>query len=161
MARTNADFGTWVSNLLEIAPGDGVLEVGFGPGVIIQCLSELATAGHVAGIDPSREMVAQARARNVAAIRSGRVDLCQGSVESLPFDDDRFDKAPALNSMQVWPDAVVGLREMRRVMKPGGRIAIGFTRHSGRMKVWGMCSMPPASPSPTWWRQVADFVRWR
>jgi ubiquinone/menaquinone biosynthesis C-methylase UbiE len=130
MARTNADFGTWISNLLEVAPNDCVLEVGFGPGVIIQCLSELATAGHVAGVDSSREMVEQARARNVAAIRSGRVDLRHGSVESLPFDDNRFDKALAINSMQVWPDAVVGLREMRRVMKPGGRIAIGFTRHS-------------------------------
>ena len=132
LARTNADFGTWTSSLLEVTPNDSVLEVGFGPGVIIQRLSELATAGHVAGIDPSREMVEQARVRNMAAIRSGGVDLRHGSVESLPFDDNRFDKALAINSMQVWPDAVVGLREMRRVMKPGGWIAIGFTRHSGR-----------------------------
>jgi ubiquinone/menaquinone biosynthesis C-methylase UbiE len=132
MARTNADFGTWTSNLLEVTPNDSVLEVGFGPGVIIQRLSELATARLVAGIDPSREMVEQARARNATAIRSGRVELYHGSVESLPFGDNRFDKALAINSMQVWPDAVVGLREMRRVMKSGGRIAIGFTRYSGQ-----------------------------
>jgi hypothetical protein len=49
-------------------------------------------------------MVEQARARNAAAIESGRVDLRRGSVESLPFDDDTFDKALAINSMQVWPD---------------------------------------------------------
>jgi ubiquinone/menaquinone biosynthesis C-methylase UbiE len=55
-------------------------------------------------------------------------------VESLPFDDNSFDKALAINSMQVWPDAVVGLREMRRVMKPGGGIALGFTRHSGQRR---------------------------
>ena len=36
--------------------------------------------------------------------------------------------------MQVWPDAVAGLREMRRVMKPGGRIALGFTSYSGQSK---------------------------
>src|SRR4051794_38586950 len=47
MAHTNADCGAWVTELLEIGPCDSVLEVGFGPGVIIQRLSNLA--GHVAG----------------------------------------------------------------------------------------------------------------
>jgi len=52
MAHTNADCGAWVTELLEIGPYDSVLEVGFGPGVIIQRLSKLASAGHIAGIDP-------------------------------------------------------------------------------------------------------------
>ena len=132
MARMNADCGSWVSDLLEVGPNDSVLEVGFGPGVVIQRLSSLAAAGHVAGIDQSREMVEQARSRNATDIQSGRVDLRQGSVESLPFDDGSFDKALAINSMQIWPDAVAGLREIRRVMKPGGRIALGFTPYSGQ-----------------------------
>jgi ubiquinone/menaquinone biosynthesis C-methylase UbiE len=135
MARTNADCGFWVSDLLEVGPNDNVLEVGFGPGVVIQRLSKLAAAGHVAGIDQSQEMVEQARTRNATAIQSGRVDLRHGSVESLPFDDDSFDKALAINSMQVWPDPVVGLREIRRVMKPGGAIALGFTPHSGQPNI--------------------------
>ena len=84
------------------------------------------------GIYPSREMVEQARARNAPALQGGHVDLRHGSVESLPFDDNCFDKALAINSMQVWPDAVAGLREMRRVMKPGGEIALGFTPYSGQ-----------------------------
>ena len=132
MARTNEDCGAWVTELLEIGPRDSVLEVGFGPGVIIRHLSELASAGHVAGIDPSPEMVEQARARNAIAIKGGRVDLRFGSVESLPFDDNAFDKALAINSMQVWPDSTAGLREMRRVMKPGARVALGFTPYSGQ-----------------------------
>jgi ubiquinone/menaquinone biosynthesis C-methylase UbiE len=53
-------------------------------------------------------------------------------VESLPFDDNSFDKALAINSMQVWPDAVAGLREIQRVVKPGGKIALGFTPYSGQ-----------------------------
>ena len=129
MGRMNADCGAWVSDLLAVGPNDSVLEVGFGPGVTI---SKLAAEGHVAGVDQSREMVEQARARNTLALRSGHVDLRFGSVESLPFDDSSFDKALAINSMQVWPDAVPGLREIWRVMKPGGKIALGFTPYSGQ-----------------------------
>ena len=79
-------------------------------------------------------MIEQAKARNVKAIESGRVDLRYGSAESLPFEGNTFTKALAINSMQVWPDAVAGLREMQRVMKPGGRIALGFTPYSGQSK---------------------------
>jgi ubiquinone/menaquinone biosynthesis C-methylase UbiE len=60
--------------------------------------------------------------------------LRQGSVDRLPFADATFDKALAINSMQVWPDAVAGLRELCRVLKPRGRIALGFTPYSGQPK---------------------------
>ena len=51
MARMNADCGAWVAGLLEVRPDDAVLEVGFGPGVIIQRLANLASSGRVAGIE--------------------------------------------------------------------------------------------------------------
>lgn len=132
MACTNENYGAWVSSLLDVAPTDAILEVGFGPGVVIQRLSALAVEGHVAGIDVSREMLKQARARSATAIRRGRVDLRQGSVENLPFADASFDKALAVNSMQVWPDTAAGLREIWRILKPGGKIALGFSVHSGQ-----------------------------
>jgi ubiquinone/menaquinone biosynthesis C-methylase UbiE len=134
MARANEGCGRWVTDLLEIRSDDNVLEIGFGPGVIIKHLSERASVGHIAGVDLSGEMVKQARARNVTAIKTGRVDLRQGSAERLPFGDSTFDKALAINSMQVWPEPVGALREMRRVMKPGGRVALGFTPYSGQAK---------------------------
>jgi ubiquinone/menaquinone biosynthesis C-methylase UbiE len=132
MARMNADCGAWVADLLEVRPGDAVLEVGYGPGVIIQRLAQLSSSGLVAGIDQSQEMFQQASARNATEIQGKRVDLKCGSVESLPFNNNSFDKVIAINSIQVWPDAIRGLREVRRVMKPGGRIALGFTAYSGQ-----------------------------
>ena len=134
MARANEGCGHWVTDLLEIRSDDNVLEIGFGPGVIIKHLSERASVGHIAGVDLSGEMVKQAQARNATAIKTGRVDLRQGSAERLPFGDSTFDKALAINSMQVWPEPVGALREMRRVMKPGGRVALGFTPYSGQAK---------------------------
>src|SRR5262245_25968157 len=134
MARSNQQCAAWVINLLDIQPHDSVLEVGFGPGVGIQLIARSASTGYVAGVDYSEEMVAQATARNGKAIESGRVDLRRGSVERLPFADHTFNKALAINSMQVWPDAVAGLREMWRVLTPGGRIALGFTPHAGQPK---------------------------
>lgn len=134
MARMNRKVAAWAIDLLNVHPSDRVLEVGFGPGVGIELLAKLAPLGHVMGVDCSKEMVGQATARNAKAIEAGRVDLREGSVEGLPFEDKTFDSALAVNSMQVWPDAVSGLREIRRVMKPGGKIVLGFTRYSGQPK---------------------------
>jgi ubiquinone/menaquinone biosynthesis C-methylase UbiE len=101
MARMNQQCAAWVIDLLNIQSHERVLEVGFGPGVGIQLLARAASAGYVAGVDASEAMVEQATARNVQAIECGRVDLRHGSVERLLFADHTFDKALAMNSMQV------------------------------------------------------------
>ncbi|WP_447980116.1 class I SAM-dependent methyltransferase [Candidatus Nitrospira bockiana] len=134
MARTNRRIAERAIELLDAQPNDSVLEVGFGPGVGIELLARSASSGLVAGIDPSTEMVDQATARNAEGIRTGRVVLKQGVAESVPFKDARFDKALAINSMQIWPDAGAGLREIRRVLKPGGKLVLGFTPYSGQRK---------------------------
>jgi ubiquinone/menaquinone biosynthesis C-methylase UbiE len=134
MARTNQRIAAWAIDQLGIRQSDKVLEVGFGPGVGIELLAKSASSGRVVGVDASNAMVEQATSRNAKAIEAGRVDLRKGAVEQLPFADKMFDAALAVNSMQVWPDAVAGLREIRRVMKPSGRIALAFTRHSGQPK---------------------------
>jgi ubiquinone/menaquinone biosynthesis C-methylase UbiE len=134
LARFNRGFAEETVALLNVRAAEKVLEVGFGPGVGIELLASAASMGTIAGVDPSAEMVRQATARNAAAIATGAVDLRQGSVESMPFGDDTFDTALAINSMQVWPDAPAGLREIRRVLTGGGRLALGFTPNSGQGK---------------------------
>jgi SAM-dependent methyltransferase len=134
MARVNRDAAAQVIELLDVRPDDRILEVGFGPGVAIQLLLRRAPTVWVAGVDQSQEMVQQAAARNADALRGRRVDLRYGSADRLPFADATFDKVLAVNSMQVWPDARRGLREIRRVLKDGGIVALAFTANSGQPK---------------------------
>ncbi len=120
----------WVLDLLEINPSDSVLEVGSGPGLGLELASARAREGRVVGVDPSETMLEMARRRNRAQIEAGRVELCLGNADRLPFDDATFDKAITMNSLHLWPDPVAGLMEIRRVLRPGGRIAVAITRFS-------------------------------
>jgi ubiquinone/menaquinone biosynthesis C-methylase UbiE len=132
MARMNGQAAATVVGLLAIGPKDRVLEIGFGSGVGVALAAR--KAAFVAGADPSRVMVAQAKSRNDSAIVAGRVDLRQAEAEALGFDGGAFDKVFSVNSMQLWADRQRGLREVRRVTKRGGRIALGFTPNSGQGK---------------------------
>ena len=62
------------------------------------------------------------------------VELRCGSAEKLPFENGAFDAVLAINSMQVWPDVTAGVREVERVTRSGGRVALGFTPYSGRSR---------------------------
>lgn len=121
---SNRQRNEWAVSLLDVQPTDCVLEIGFGPGIAIRALARRATQGLVVGVDHSEVMVAQARSRNAAAVREGRVDLRVGSAESLPAFDVRFDKILAVNSMGFWPDPPARLRELHGLLVEGGVIGI-------------------------------------
>ncbi len=114
----------WAIQNLDLQPEDHLLEVGFGPGLAIQAATRQITSGHVAGIELSKLMLQQASQRNRAAIAAGRVELRQGSATALPFTANRFDKVLTINSYHLWLDGDAGLREIHRVLKPGGKIAV-------------------------------------
>jgi ubiquinone/menaquinone biosynthesis C-methylase UbiE len=124
MAVENRERIEWTVNLLAVQPTDHILDIGFGPGISTKLLAAQATKGLVAGIDISDVMVQQARGRNAAEVRQGRVELQQGTVEKLPYPDSMFDKVLVINSLHHWGDKQAGLREIRRVLKPSGLIAI-------------------------------------
>lgn len=126
MARGKAALNRRVAELLAPAPDDWVLEVGFGPGTTLAHLAPMLPAGRVVGVDPSSVMFRQAARRNRAATSAGRVELRLAAAERLPFADAQFDKALTLHSLGHWSAPVEGLREVRRVLKPGGTLLIGL-----------------------------------
>jgi len=121
---SNRERNKWVIALLGIEPHDRVLEIGFGPGLAIREASRLATEGVVCGVDHSALMVRQAAGRHAEAVKSGRVDLQLGSAERLPDFGVTFDKIFAVNSVGFWHEPVTRLRELRRLLRHEGLIAI-------------------------------------
>jgi len=120
----------WTIETLDVQADDHILEIGFGPGTAIEQVSALATNGFVAGVDPSRVMLRQARRRNRKAIREGRVELQRKSVADLPYEDAYFDKVFAINSYHHWSEPQeTNLKEILRVLKPGGKVFITEQLH--------------------------------
>ena len=121
---SNVARNRWAVQLLDVQPNDRVIELGCGPGVAIAALATRATRGLVVGVDHSQVMIRQARRRNRAAIKAGRVHLIHAPVESLAINDGQFDAALAVNTVGMWPEPTARLRELARLLRPGGRIAL-------------------------------------
>ena len=128
MART-ANDDRWVVDLSDVDPSDRVLDVGCGPGVTLRLLDERAHEGFVAGVDPSELMLRQASRRNRAAIRAGRMELRLATADTLPYADGTFTRACAVHSIYFWPSLAHGLRELHRVVSPGGRLVLAARMH--------------------------------
>ena len=124
MSKRTAGDARWTVSLLDIQPRSRVLEIGFGGGVSTQLASEEASEGFVAGIDHSATMVEVARERNADAIRAGRMELNHGDAASILYPDDSFDIVFSLHSIYFWRDPLECLKGFRRVLKPGGTLAI-------------------------------------
>lgn len=122
--RVNLEGIDWTISRLELHTADHVLEIGFGSGYGIQQAARLVTQGRVAGLDFSHTMLQQAFKRNAGTITSGKVDLRLGDASALPYPDNTFNKVFATNVVYFWEDPARTLREIRRVMKPGGRLAL-------------------------------------
>ncbi|WP_243866569.1 class I SAM-dependent methyltransferase [Actinophytocola oryzae] len=108
-------------SLLDLRPTDRVLEVGFGPGIAVGEMARVA--GQVYGVDHSSVMLRAARRRNAAAVRAGRVSLFHAPVDRLPGLTG-LDVIVSVNSLGFWPEPGERLRELRGLLRDGGRIAL-------------------------------------
>jgi ubiquinone/menaquinone biosynthesis C-methylase UbiE len=124
--------------LPELRPGMRLLDVGCGPGSITRGLAERLAPGEVVGVDLSRETLAAARAE-AAARGLGNLRYEEGSLYELPFADASFDVVYAHQVVQHLREPAAALREMLRVVRPGGLVAV-------RDVDWGTVSYWPPDP---------------
>lgn len=121
-----AIFAEWAPRTADagsVGPGDHVLDVACGTGVVArECIGRVGPAGRVAGLDLNDGMLAVAR-----RVRPD-VDWRQGDALAMPFDDASFDVVLCQFALMFFPNRTEALREMWRVLKPGGRLAVA---------VWG------------------------
>lgn len=101
-----------------------ILDVGCGGGRTIHKLAALATQGKVYGVDFSEESVAASKRTNARWIEMGRVEIRHGSVSQLPLTDGMFDFITAVETHFWWPNLPGDMREVFRVLKPGGTLLV-------------------------------------
>lgn len=116
----------WAEDLLGRAapqPGEHVLDVACGTGIVARLAApRVGPTGGVVGVDPNPGMLGVARA--AAAGEGVAIDWREGRGEALPVDDTAFDLVCCQQGLQFFEDRGAGLREMRRVLAPDGRVAV-------------------------------------
>ena len=140
MGRYSTLLSPQMADLGGVAPGQRVLDVGCGPGALTSILVDRVGAARVASVDPSEPFVEAAR------LRFPEVDVRRAPAEDLPFEADSFDAAIAQLVVHFMTDPVAGLREMRRVTRPGGVVAACVWDHAGGR-----------GPLGSFWRAVAEL----
>ena len=140
MGRYSEPLADQFVDLVGVGPGDRVLDVGCGPGVLTAPLVSRCGGGSVAAVDPSPPFVAAARER------FPEVDVRESTAEHLPYDDATFDAALAQLVVHFMADPVAGLHEMGRVTRPGGTVAAS---------VWDCAG--PSGPLSVFWDAVHEI----
>ena len=126
MNRGHSELTDWALCHVNIKSGDHVLDVGCGGGRTVSKLCEMVGNGKVYGIDYSDLCIKKAEKLNHKSVLCGKVKLQKAPVSALPFDSDKFDLVTAVETYYFWPDKLNDLREIWRVLKPGGKIMLVF-----------------------------------
>jgi SAM-dependent methyltransferase len=116
-----AHFYSLMLRELQLRPEDELLDVGCGAGTL---LARATRARHVAGLDASQIQVGLARRRLADRLAAGTAEVVHGDAAALPWQDGTFSVVTSVNCLKFLADPDQGLREMARVLRPGGRALV-------------------------------------
>ncbi len=121
MDKEHLPVAEWSFTQFDIPEEADILDIGCGGGFNIKRMLSRCSKGKMVGFDISAESVRKAKAVNKG---EDRVEILQGSVEKMPFDADSFDLVTAFETVFFWPDTEENIKEVFRVVKPGGRFVV-------------------------------------
>ncbi len=124
MNQNHEPLTMWGLAKVKIASGDVILDVGCGGGKTVNTLAQSAPKGKVFGIDHSEDMVDYSKKMNKELIDQNRVQIIQGSVMKMGFPNDYFNLVTACETYYFWPNFGDALEEIKRVLKPGGKLLL-------------------------------------
>jgi ubiquinone/menaquinone biosynthesis C-methylase UbiE len=139
MNSSHSKVTDWGLGHVSVRKSATILDVGCGGGRTLSKLAAMATDGKVYGVDYSEESVAASKKTNARSIDAGRVEIRQGSVSHLPFPEGMFDLVTGVETHFWWPDLGGDMREVFRVLKPGGTLVLiaevygGATTKAGQL----------------------------
>lgn len=124
----------WGLQHVSVEKHHTILDVGCGGGRTVNKLAAMAMQGKVYGVDFSKESVAASKRTNARWIETGRVEIRYASVSQLPFSGGMFDLVTAVETHFWWPDLPGDMREIFRVLKPGGTLILIAEIYKGARK---------------------------
>ena len=121
---------------MQLAPAENVLDVGCGAGWLSRRLAKLVPEGRVVGMDVSDEMIRHARR---ASVDFDNLLFITGEAAEIPWEPNFFSHAISVESAYYWPDPAAGIRQIFRVLQPGGSgwILINYYRDNPHSHQWG------------------------
>jgi ubiquinone/menaquinone biosynthesis C-methylase UbiE len=122
--------------LMKLGENETVLDVGCGAGWLCRMLASELPEGKIVGLDVSDEMIERARA---ASAKLTHLSFLVGGVDQVPAEENSFTKVISVESAYYWPDPAAGIREIFRVLAPGGSawILINYYRDNPHCHQWG------------------------
>lgn len=124
MIRQHKPETLWTIENLQLQETERILEIGCGAGFAMKQIASLNGGHNVTGLDVSDTLLQSAAVRNKNAIRQKEMALVHGRVEEMPFPDEEFTAVFSIHSVYFWEDLFKSLKEIERVLLPGGNVLI-------------------------------------
>jgi len=124
--KGNAELNALMFETISIEENDHALEIGSGTGTLIKNVADHLSKGFIEGVDFSKPMVAIAQKKNRKHINKGKVKIHLGDFDEVAFDSNCFDKIFTVNTIYFWKNPDTTISKIYRILKPGGKLVIGF-----------------------------------
>ena len=124
MNISHASLAEWGLSHIRLRKDMIILDVGCGGGANIKNFAQIVASGKVFGIDYSPTSVKVSKEVNSSYIDNGIVEICEGSVSNLPFEDNSFDLVSGFEAYYFWPDLINDLKEIHRVLKTNSELLL-------------------------------------